>query len=88
MSRVTALTTQADFALVASRCSASRRVDRLHYEDTVLSDGIPAHTIPDHFVMNAELAALRRQEGRNSTALTVRVVSALNGAARSTSTFC
>lgn len=80
MSRVTAFISPTEFAAISARCRDSKRSVQLRFETTVVTDGIPQVPAPDHFVMNAELAAVRQQEGRNSTALALYYAAAMNGA--------
>lgn len=79
MYHAAAFVTAAEFAPIRAQCKGSTRTAPLHFEDSVISDGIPGVQVTDNFVMNAELAAIRQQEGRNATSIVLHTPVTLNG---------
>ena len=76
--QVTPVVSPVELPFASSNCKVSSRTLRLHYEDSVIANGIPSYQTMDMFVMVAELAAMRRQQGRNASALTVRAIGDMN----------
>lgn len=76
---MTAFISPTEFAAISTRCRDSKHSVQLRFETTVVTDGIPQVPVPDHFVMHAELAAVRHQVGRKSSALALYDVHAMNG---------